>query len=385
MEHGKDKITKFNMAGIIAVAGQKLDYGMTWHDSLTQIGINYTAVEKSVCECAMAGCDSIWIVCRSCEAPLVKYRAGEWVDDPVHLDQAISKRTSKLIKRIPIYYVPIHPIDIGRRDSLGWSALYGCLAAWKTTKTISKWTVPDKYFISFPYGLYDLNELRLYRREIKDREKKFFVKYDGKGIKDGLFLPFSCFAKDIILSRREFKFQATSFHQKNSTAPLPIEERYNGRFFTLDKAFSGLILGPDDLSLDLARYEQIDSWEGYKKYCSSDLDLTRPEYLKKHNYNPIGLDYEYIEKPKKERTTLPTFIKRQVQKDHNAGMQMQELIDKYELSGLQIINIIEGRSYVLYDEDSEIRKSEEREKKRQEKEEKKKPKKRPKRKPKKKK
>ena len=39
---------QFNLAGIIPVAGQSLDYNFPWHDSLAPIGQNYLAVEKAV-------------------------------------------------------------------------------------------------------------------------------------------------------------------------------------------------------------------------------------------------------------------------------------------------------------------------------------------------
>ena len=43
--------THVNLAGIVPVAGQPLDFNFPWHDSLMPIGHNYLAVEKAVFDC----------------------------------------------------------------------------------------------------------------------------------------------------------------------------------------------------------------------------------------------------------------------------------------------------------------------------------------------
>ena len=63
MEKKEANLKSFQLAGIIPVAGQPLDFNMSWSDCLMPIAPNYTAVEASVVECAMAGCETIWIVC----------------------------------------------------------------------------------------------------------------------------------------------------------------------------------------------------------------------------------------------------------------------------------------------------------------------------------
>ena len=54
----------FHLAGIIPVAGHKKDFGFQWDNVLMPIAENYTAIERSVMECAYAGCETIWIVCQ---------------------------------------------------------------------------------------------------------------------------------------------------------------------------------------------------------------------------------------------------------------------------------------------------------------------------------
>ena len=67
----------FHLAGIIPVAGHKVDFGMEWDESLAPISPNYTLIENAVYECAWAGCDTIWIVVNDDMAPLLRYRLGK--------------------------------------------------------------------------------------------------------------------------------------------------------------------------------------------------------------------------------------------------------------------------------------------------------------------
>ena len=55
----KNKIVQsehnFHLAGIIPIAGQKLDFDFPWHDCMQPIGKNYLAIEHSIVECIYAG------------------------------------------------------------------------------------------------------------------------------------------------------------------------------------------------------------------------------------------------------------------------------------------------------------------------------------------
>ena len=87
MNKGSQNLHSFHLAGIVPVAGQKLDFNFPWHDCLQPIGKNYLAVERAVLECAYAGCETIWIVCHDDMQPLIKHRLGEYVLDPVFLQR----------------------------------------------------------------------------------------------------------------------------------------------------------------------------------------------------------------------------------------------------------------------------------------------------------
>ena len=85
MEHIEKPARAFHLAGIVPVAGKALDFNFPWHDCLQPIAQNYLAVERAVVECAYAGCETIWIVCHDDMQPLIRYRLGEYIQDPVYL------------------------------------------------------------------------------------------------------------------------------------------------------------------------------------------------------------------------------------------------------------------------------------------------------------
>ncbi len=74
----------FHLTGIIPIAGQSLDFGMPFPDSMMPVAPNYTMLEAAVVECAFAGCDTIWIVCNDDVAPIVRYRIGDYIQDPLY-------------------------------------------------------------------------------------------------------------------------------------------------------------------------------------------------------------------------------------------------------------------------------------------------------------
>lgn len=289
---GKDGKTNFFLSGLIPVAGQTLDYAMPWHDSLMPVGIDYTAVEKSVFECASAGCDTIWIICPPDMSPLIRHRIGEWTHDLDKLKRSGRKNHPKLHrKRIPIYYVPIHPKDQDKRDSLSWSILYGTYMSYYICKKISKWTVPNMYFVSFPYGLYDLDLIYKNRSKIRSNVR-FSTNYNGKNVRDGLYTSFTYSGEDFVELRRNFRKEATSMFFKGTTDRIPIGERYSGRFFTLDKVFGMLKLGSQHNFVELPNYQQMDSWESYCDFMKSGMVFERPVHLISRKLNPIGVEYE---------------------------------------------------------------------------------------------
>ena len=69
----------FHLAGIIPVHKNDFSFGFEWPDSLMPIASRLTAIERSVMECAWAGCETIWIVCNDDISPVIRHRIGEMV------------------------------------------------------------------------------------------------------------------------------------------------------------------------------------------------------------------------------------------------------------------------------------------------------------------
>ena len=143
----------FHLTGIIPIAGQSLDFEMPYPDCMLPVASNYTLLEAAVVECAFAGCDTIWIVCNDDIEPIVRYRVGDYIQDPLYFYNTLGPKPSSLKRRIPIFWAPVHPKDRDRRDCLSWSVIYGALTAFKVAARLSTWMIPDKYYVSFPYGI----------------------------------------------------------------------------------------------------------------------------------------------------------------------------------------------------------------------------------------
>ena len=232
LEEGNGNIRAFHLAGIVPVAGPKFDFGFPWHDCLNPIAKDYLAVERAVVECAYAGCETIWIVCNDDMQPLIKHRLGDYIEDPYYLDKSgFVKYPSEHRRQIPIFYTPIHPKDRDRRDSLGWSALHGALTAFIMSDKISKWLIPSRYYITFPYGIYPPWVVSKHRKRISSMNP-FFICHEGKTIKDGEYLGFT-------MDASEYKEYVAGVKQSCSGGDksLPIAERWSSRLFSLDKIF----------------------------------------------------------------------------------------------------------------------------------------------------
>ena len=73
METGSKNPLSFHLAGVIPVAGQKLDFNLPWHDCMQPLAPGYLAIHHAIMQCAWAGCETIWIVCHKEMQPLLRY------------------------------------------------------------------------------------------------------------------------------------------------------------------------------------------------------------------------------------------------------------------------------------------------------------------------
>ena len=286
----------FHLAGIIPVAGQKLDFNLPWHDCCMPISANYLAIERAVVECAYAGCETIWVVCHNDMQPLIRHRLGDYINDPVWVSRIKDTRPSESKKQIPIFYVPVHPKDRDRRDCLSWSILYGAQSSYSVGLQISKWITPDRYYVAFPYGVYPVEPLREHRDTISSK-KGFCVTYDDKTIKDGEYLGFTFNSEEFLQLRRRLRNKATGlFTSELSEDGMPrkkysAERRYSARFFTLNEVFGALELEDKHL-IEIPWYHNVDNWDGYCEFLASKNknEVRRPSkgILSYHEFNKIG-------------------------------------------------------------------------------------------------
>ena len=298
-EHNERKY--FHLAGIVPVSGQQLDFKMPWHDAMMPIAQNYLAVERAVVECAYAGCETIWIVCHDDIQPLIRYRLGDKVNDPIWEYRYKDPEPYKSKKSIPIFYVPIPVKDKDKRDCLSWSVLYGAIAACKVSGGISKWLMPGRCYVAFPYGIYEPKILQPHRKKISSKNG-FFLSHQGKTIKDGEYLGFTFKTADIKKFTKNFRRKATTKWVKplpkdGKMKTLPIDERYSGRFFSLEDVFDIIELDKDkDTFFEVPWHFSVDNWEDYCYYISSSerKDIWRPSKRILHyaEWNKIGEPYD---------------------------------------------------------------------------------------------
>jgi len=289
IESGVQNVNTFHLAGIVPVAGQKLDFNFPWHDCLQPINKNYLAVERAVLECAYAGCETIWVVCHNDMQPLIRYRLGDYILDPVDLQRTRFTAIGEQ-REIPIYYVPIHPKDRDKRDCLGWSILHGALTAYWLSRTISKWVIPDKFYAAFPYGVYDPIEIQPFRKIISSKTP-FCISYEDKTIKDNEYLGFTFDGEDFKNCRRIVRKEGTGEFYGYDTERIPVEKRWSARFFALDKIFRYVNMEGAE-KLKTSWYYNIDNWENLCEYLGSKEKLDKPSHMFYHEWNPIGVDIE---------------------------------------------------------------------------------------------
>ena len=297
-------INALHLAGIVPVSGQSLDFNLPWHDCLQPIAQNFLAVERAVLECATAGCETIWIVCSSKMQPLIKYRLGEMVEDPAWVGRKFDKFPSGSKKAIPIYYVEVHSKDQGRKESLVWSIIYGGKVAKKVCGQLSKWVQPDKFYVAFPYGVFPSQHLRKWRDIISKPGNFILTTPQGNSVIDNEFIGFAFDACELGRFAYLFWTKATGLYDPNSplkegkfpTERLPLQERYSGRWFSLQDIFQNIDTTRPTTWVEMEWFYDISSWEGYCIYLGSEKrkKMKRPksDMLRYRTWNPVGKNDE---------------------------------------------------------------------------------------------
>jgi len=255
-------------------------------------------IEAAVVEAAFAGCDTIWIVCNDDIAPMVRYRVGDFIQDPLYFYNNYGAIPSDKRRRISIFWVPVHAKDRFKRDCLSWSVIHGALACLKVSSKLSKWMIPDKYYVSFPYGIMDPRSLRKHRKKIRSK-KNFYIKTNNKTVHDNMYTSFTFGKEEFIIYRRNIRKgtgKYTSEVKDERGLPrskLPLEERWSARFFEPKDVFCGTDPNIGN-QLEVKEFYNLNNWEAYREYMKSDLarDTQRPtrELFAYREFNRIAQD-----------------------------------------------------------------------------------------------
>ena len=238
-------------------------------DYLLPLGEGINCLQRSILECSYVGCSSIWIICNDDTAPIIKKTIGDYVLDPVIYESWKYKKIPDLSKKyIPIFYSPVLQKDRNRRDSLGWSILHGALTSFIVSRKVSKWSTPKNYFVSFPYGIVDPRKIREVRAKIR-AGKSVYGSFQGKTVREGMYLPFSFTPDEWLLFRRQINESNTGGDKR-----LPLAERWSARNFTLDKIFFHDNIDVSE-KIEFDKYYTTATWEEYQEYFISDLNIRK--------------------------------------------------------------------------------------------------------------
>ena len=134
---------------------------------------------------------------------------------------------------------------------------------------MSQWVLPTKYYVSFPYGVYDPDILRAHKDAIRGRDS-FFLSYEGKTVRDNMYLGFTFNPEDWPRFKHHVKDQCTG--RSRST---PISERWSSKNFTLDKIFDLDVISIDK-KVDVPEYYDLNTWENLQAYYRSEMKIPRP-------------------------------------------------------------------------------------------------------------
>lgn len=298
----RQKKTNFHLAGIVPIISLEESFDMPWSDSMMPISRNYLAVERAVYECAMAGCETIWLVCHKETTPLLRYRMGDFILDPTINFKKLRKyhqRPEQLLKRVPIYYLPIHPKDRDIRDGISWAITYGFKKAYHISRMFSRWCTPSKYYVSFPHGVYSPYFVKPIRRIISSKQSIFLQTPEGKTAKDGEYIAFSFDSWEYSGYRESF-LKAETRRWKNGKwengkfigEQLPLEERYNGARIPLTTFLETANVSEEN-TYKIDWFYDISNWDNYCSFLGSQERnyVRRPKFGFKYNeFNPLAFD-----------------------------------------------------------------------------------------------
>lgn len=266
----------YHLAGIIPVElynqnrSENEKYRLL-HPALTPITKNMTAIEHAMLSALEVGCRTLWLVMESFHIPMFRTIFGEWIYSRNIADLGTVNDCG-----LPLYYIPLRIADnIKISNKLNLSIIQGIRAAQKISKMITEWAEPDGYYISFPYGLFDVETVKNSRRDFQ-KKSRVFVSYENKTVKDNLLLPFTINGYDDCENLMNYFSMYLKRYQTE-------EKKMD---ITLSELISSYVLSKEnDIMIKSDWYYSINNWESYSIFVASQKRIERPDYFKFKNLN----------------------------------------------------------------------------------------------------
>ena len=291
----------YHLAGIVPVTSKcKDEFNLLYSPEFLLLAPNFVAIENAIITAAFAGCETIWIICDYSYIKIIKYIVGEYVRDYYSyyiFGQELRDLNKKRENIIPIFYVPTHPKYKHSKDGITWNVLYCAEVISQIIKKLSKWLIPNNYFVSFPNGVIPYTNFMFNSSRNKiNKTNNTFVSYNNKTVRDGLYLPFTFSETE----RKGLKNKVKELTEEDVN--FKIRPEYIWKKLKLENVFGFLEIKENTFVLDTPWYYNIANWNEYCKMLYEQKDvIKRPvtDLAPKECIIERGRSIEEIRKAKK--------------------------------------------------------------------------------------
>ena len=275
--------------GCISLENHGLSFGFPFPEYLMPIGRKTTLLDAAIINCLYFGVSSIWITVNDDYLPLVKKRVGDYGQDPVYYINAFSKYRTDTRKKVPIYFVPTMTRYRDYCDNHTFGFINAALYAQKVYSQLTKYCVPEYYFFSSPFGVFNYRDFSEKRKQLYN--KKIIFECGDKSVLTNNQLPICVDKEDIKSIRRHVVLNSNKRHKvigdfiPNDTSwleSLPKEERFRGKKMSVAE-----VLSPIDESsferFELSWFYDIVDWASYEEYTRSNNYIIYSSMVRPNN------------------------------------------------------------------------------------------------------
>lgn len=356
----RDKAKK-SLVGIVPVYGvHEQSRRLPWHQCLMPIAKDYLAIERSIHECAVIGCDSIWVICPQKITLLLREYIGDWIYDPRTIyKRKLGKYDCVHMRQIAIYYVPIKFIGLNEISSFAYSVLYGAYISNLAANTLSKYFSPYKWYVSNPYAVYPTFSLKDHRALLYgNNNTSFLFTFDDYSAEDGLLLPFTFTMEEydrMVENATNAMYSDTEYLTKGQTI----------KRITMKKMLAGVYEQSKHVHyIELDHYFTIVSWRQYCEYLGNQhgvsFHLGKYKIFKEYReFNPIGFDNPTVSvyRGQKKVTFLDFETAEKIRDDvENKKIPIPDVMEKYAIQSTDILErLLQRETFVALTNAEKIR------------------------------